>query len=107
MKTLHVLILAGAILGAAWMLKPVPVPQISQAELERREKETQDIIQHMERTWEAAEVERCAAAIGKTPQTLDLKNPAQDAAYRKCRWPEESQSRVRRIWNRMISALLW
>ena len=107
MKTSHVLILAGAILGAAWMLKPVPVPQISQAELERREKETRDIIEFARRFQDETEVERCAAAIGKTPQTLDLKDPAQDAAYRKCRWPEESQSRLRRMWNRMISAPIW
>jgi hypothetical protein len=37
MKTLHVLILAGAILGVAWMLKPAPVEQLSQVELQRRE----------------------------------------------------------------------
>ncbi|MFI5375172.1 MAG: hypothetical protein ACHQ8D_11130 [Candidatus Rokuibacteriota bacterium] len=107
MKTSHVLILAGAILGAAWMLKPVPVPQISQAELERREKETQELMRFAYSEFEKVEAKRCAAAIGKTPGTLDLNDPQQDAAYRKCRWPEESQSRLRRIWNRMISALIW
>ena len=37
MKALHVLLLAGAILDAAWILKPIPVEQVSQAELQRRE----------------------------------------------------------------------
>jgi hypothetical protein len=45
--------------------------------------------------------------MGKTAKTVDLKDPQQDAAYRNCMWPEESQSRLRRIWNRMISALIW
>jgi HAMP domain-containing protein len=45
-KTLHVLILAGAMLGAAWMLKPVLVEQVSQVELQRREDAERDF-QHL------------------------------------------------------------
>jgi hypothetical protein len=102
-KTSHVLILAGAILGAAWMLKPVPVEQVSQVELQRRE-DTDRRFQHL---LEVRKRYRCLDSMGKTAETLDLKDPQQDAAYRKCMWPEESQSRLRRIWNRMISALIW
>jgi hypothetical protein len=83
------------------------VEQVSQAELERREKETQELVRFAHSEFEKVEAKRCAAAIGKTPETLDPNDPQQDAAYRKCRWPEESQSRLRPMWNRMISALIW
>jgi len=95
MKTLHVLILAGAILGAAWILKPAPVEQVSQAELERRERQ--------DRRWQdmlmRAKADECAAAAGKTFQTLDRNDPKQEAVYRKCMWPEESRGRLGRAWD--------
>jgi hypothetical protein len=102
-KTFHVLILAGAILGAAWILKPVPVEQVSQVELQRRE----DAERRFQRLLDEEKLKGCLESMSKTAETLDLKDPQQEAAYRKCMWPEESQSRLRRIWNRMISALIW
>lgn len=102
MKTHQVLILAGAILGAAWILKPVPVDQVSQVELQRREQQ--------ERDWrelvDTDNAKRCAVAVGKTLETLDRSDPAQEAPYRKCMWPEESHGRLRRAWNK-IRALVW
>ena len=97
MKTIHVLILAGAILGAAWILKPEPVKQISQAELESREK----LDQWMRQTIAEENAKRCAASIGKTLETLDRNDPKQEAPYRRCMWPEESQSRLSRIWDKI------
>jgi hypothetical protein len=97
MKTLHVLILAGAILGAAWMLKPVPVVQLSQAELERREELDRD----WQRLLDREKVTKCAAAAGKTVDTLDRNDPTQEAVFRKCRWPEESRGRMRMVWDKI------
>ena len=79
MKTIHVLILAAAILGAAWILKPAPVVQISQAELERREK----LDRWFQDRLAEEKVKKCAAAVGKTVETLDRNDPKQDAVYRK------------------------
>ena len=98
MKTVHVLILAGAILGAAWILKPAPVEQVSQAELERREKH--------ERDWQKmlyeAKLHECAAAAGQTFKTLDRNDPKQEAVFSKCMWPEEPpRSRLRVVWDRI------
>jgi len=97
MRTFHALIIAGAILGAAWILKPEPVTQVSQAELQRREK--------LEQWWDDVvmkeRVNRCATSIGKTVETLDLSDPRQETAYRKCMRPEESQSALSRIWNKI------
>lgn len=53
----HVLILAGAILGAGWMLKPVPVEQVSQAELEPRKDLFRWALEQVEEVKRA----RCAA----------------------------------------------
>lgn len=93
MKTLHVVILAAAILGAAWILKPAPVEQVSQRELERRE--------NLER-WLAAQPDQieldCLAAMGKTRETLDLSDPKQNAAWQQCRWPDTRGS-LRRTWD--------
>jgi hypothetical protein len=84
------LILAGAILGAAWLLKPVPVEQVSQ---QRREALMRSIrVEHNE-----YEHKRCAAAIGKTIETLDRNDPAQEVAYEKCWEAEESRGRLERI----------
>jgi hypothetical protein len=97
MKTVHVLILAGAILGAAWTLKPVPVVQISQAELERRER--------LDRWFQDALAEektkKCAAAAGKTLETLDRNDPKQEAVFLKCMWPEESRGRIRMVLDKV------
>lgn len=94
MKTFHVLILAGAILGAGWMLKPAPVEQVSQAWLERREE--------IER-WlrEGSPEEKCAASVGKTLETLDRDDPKQEEPYRKCMRPEESRGRIRMLWDKL------
>jgi len=101
MKTVHVLILAGAILGAAWILKPVPVEQISQVELQNREKLMRWI---RERDIEA-KAPACAAAAGKTVETLDRNDPQQETAFRKCMWPEESRGRLRRVWDVIWAAI--
>jgi hypothetical protein len=103
MKTAQVVILAAAILGAAWILKPVPVEQVSQRTLQQRE-EAQE---WFTRTVETENAKRCAASIGKTIETLDRSDPNQEGPYRKCMWPELEQSWLRRTWNRMISALIW
>lgn len=97
MKTSHVLILAGAILGAALIMKPVPVKQVSQAQLERTEK----AVDWLEEEVAKERAKQCAASIGKTIETLDRSDPQQEAAYRKCMWPEESHGRLRRIWDRV------
>jgi hypothetical protein len=97
MKTIHVLMLAGAILGAAWILKPEPVKQISQAALEEREK----LDRWVKDTVMEERVKQCVASIGKTIETLDRSDPKQEAPYRKCMWPEESQSRLSRIWDKI------
>src|SRR5207249_2756659 len=93
----HVLILAGAILGAAWILKPVRVEQVSQVELQRqeeREREWQKILNE-------GKVQECAAAAGKTVNTLDRNDPKQEAVFRKCMWPEESRGRMRKMWDKI------
>jgi hypothetical protein len=97
MKTLHVLILAGAILGAGWMLKPAPVEQVSQVELQRREERERFIGEelHKER------VSDCAASLGKTVETLDRNDPKQVTAFHKCLWPEESRGRIRILWDKL------
>ncbi len=97
MKTFHVLILAGAILGAGWMLKPVPAKQVSQAELERREK----LDRWVEEVVAEEKAKRCAASIGKTIETLDRDDPKQEEPYRKCMWPEESRGRIRMLWDKL------
>lgn len=102
-KTAHVVILAAAILGAAWILKPAPVEQISQAGLQERER----LERFMREGVTEERVKQCAASIGKTPETLDQNDPQQGAPYRKCMWPELEQGWVRRTWNRMLSALMW
>ena len=99
MKTLHVLILAGAILGAAWMLKPSPVEQVSQAELQRRE----ELERWAQDQLSTVKAEKCAAAMGKTLTTLDRGDPKQEAVYRKCMWPEDSRGRIRRLWDKICS----
>ncbi len=95
MKTFHVLILTAAILGAAWILKPVPVEQISQAELQRREA----LDRRMQDYLATEKAKECAATVGKTLDTLDQNDPKQEALYRKCMWPEESRSRLGRTWD--------
>ncbi|MDO8476647.1 MAG: hypothetical protein Q7W02_10755 [Candidatus Rokubacteria bacterium] len=97
MKTLHVLILAGSILGASWILKPVPLEQVSQAELQRRE-ELERLIQ--ERSLDA-KLRNCAASLGKTVETLDRDDPKQATAFDKCVWPEESRGPIRRMWDKI------
>ena len=97
MKTLHVLILAAAILGAAWILKPAPVEQVSQAELQRREEATRWLQQAADKQ----KAEQCAGTIGKTLATLNRDDPAQEAPYRRCMWPEESRSRIRLLWDKI------
>jgi hypothetical protein len=84
-------------------LKPVPLEQLSQVELQRREETNR---------WFRAELDKervrtCAASIGKTVVTLDRNDPAQEAPYRKCMWPEESQGRLRRAWDRIWGAVVW
>lgn len=96
MKTPHVLILAGAILGAAWILKPAPVEQVSQVELQRREDDTREWQQLLE----AGKLKRCLDSMGKTIETLDRKDPQQDVALRKCMWPEDPRGWLRRTWDR-------
>jgi hypothetical protein len=100
MKTLHVVILAGSILGAAWMLKPAPVEQLSQVELQRRE----ELERWIQRKSGELNAKRCAASIGKTLETLDRNDPQQEAAYRNCMWPEESHGRLRRMWDSILAA---
>jgi hypothetical protein len=97
MKTFHVLILAGAILGAAWILKPALVEQVSQAELQRRERLDREMEDYLTR----AKVKECAAAVGKTVETLDRNDPKQEAVYRKCMWPEESRGRLQAMWDKI------
>ncbi|SRR6266508_6562158 len=99
MKTLHVLILAGAILGAAWILKPAPVEQVSQAELQRRE-ELERFFQGPDK-YPSEETKKCAASIGKTPETLDLNDPKQKESFRKCLWPEEPRGPIQRMWHKL------
>jgi len=94
----HVLILAGAILGAAWILKPVPVEQVSQVELQRREAHDRE----WQKMLNEAKLQECAAAAGKTVETLDRKDPKQEAVFRKCMWPEEPpRSRMRIVWDKI------
>ena len=97
MKTVHVLILAGAILGAAWILKPAPVAQISQVELEQREK----LASWLRDTLAEEKAKKCAAVAGKTLETLDRNDPKQETLYRKCMWPEESRGRIRMLWDKI------
>jgi hypothetical protein len=97
MKTIHVLIPAGAILGAAWILKPAPVAQLSQAELERREK----LDRWLRDQVAEAKAKECAAAAGKTVEALDRNDPTQEAVYRKCMWPEESHGPIRKLWDKI------
>jgi hypothetical protein len=101
MKTFHVLILAGSILGAAWILKPVPVEQVSQVELQRRE----DTVRRFQRMLEEDKMNRCLASIGKTIQTLDRNDPQQETPYRKCMWPEDERGWLRRTWDRAWAVL--
>lgn len=103
MKTFHVLILAGAILGAAWILKPVPVKQVSQAELESRER-----LDRFARTPLINEdrATKCAASIGKTLEALDLNDPKQAAPYGECMRPEDPRGWLRRTWDRTW-AVFW
>jgi len=100
MKTLHALILAAAILGAAWILKPAPVEQVSQVELQRRE----DTERRWQRMLEEDKMKRCLASIGRTIETLDRNDPQQEAPYRKCMWPEESHGWLRRTWDKAWAA---
>jgi hypothetical protein len=94
-----VLILAVAILGAAWMLKPVPVEQVSQKELEHREEVSRFV---NERVMEQG-AKRCTAALGKTLDTFvfDQLDPKQKDEYRKCLYPEDTRSWMRRTWNKL------
>src|SRR5436309_784243 len=97
MKTLHVLILAAAILGAAWILRPAPVKQVSQAELQHRE----ELERFMQEEIHKENLKRCVAAVGKTVDTLDRNDPKQETVFRKCMWPEESRSRLRVVWDKL------
>lgn len=103
MKTLHVLILAGVILGAGWMLKPVPVKQVSQAELERRE-ELERFMQSPD-PYPSEETKKCAASIGKKGETIHLEqlDPKQQAVYDKCmqREPLAPRGRMRMLWDKI------
>jgi hypothetical protein len=103
MRTLHVLILAGAILGAGWMLKPVPVKQVSRAELERREK-LERFMQEPDQ-FASEEQKRCAASIGKKGETIHLEqlDPKQQAVYDKCmqREPQAPRGRMRMLWDKI------
>ena len=101
MRTLHVLILAGAILGAAWILKPAPVEQISQGGLQQRE----ELMRWIEYRTRQAKHEECVVAVGKTASTLDLNDPKEAAAFRKCIAPEEPRSRLRIAWDKICA--LW
>ena len=103
MKTLHVLILAGAILGAGWMLKPVAVKQVSQAELERREE-----LERFEQSpdqYASEETKKCAASIGKRGDTIHLEqlDPKQQAVFDKCmqREPKAPRGRMRVLWDKI------
>ena len=91
-RTLHVLILAGSILGAAWILKP-PDP-VSQVELQRREEQ--------ERWWQnslaSGRRDSCLKSMGKTIETLNRDDPAQEKAWTQCMWPEE-RGVIRRGWD--------
>lgn len=98
MKTVHVLILASAILGAAWMLKPVPIVQISQAELERRER----LDRWVQDALAEEKTKKCAAAAGKTVETLDRNDPKQEIVFRQCMWPQESRGRIRMVWDKIL-----
>jgi hypothetical protein len=104
MKMSHVMIcagagvtLAGAILGAAWLLKPVPAVPMSQDVLQQREEVERWLQDQVNR----ANLTRCAAATGKTVETLNRNDPAQEAIFRKCMWPELSRSRLRRVWDKI------
>lgn len=102
MKTVHVLVIAAAILGAAWILKPAPVEQVSQRALQQREADEEQ----WQRMLEAGRIKTCLESLGKTAETMDWNDPKQMDAYHRCMWPQE-QSWLRRTWNRMISALIW
>src|SRR5712691_10936645 len=97
MKMLHVLILAGAILGAAWILKPAPVEQVSQVELQRRE----ELVRRFENMVNEEKLQRCAAVVGKTVGTLGRLDPKQEAAFRECMRPEEPRGRLRMMWDKI------
>jgi hypothetical protein len=97
MRTSHALILAGAILGAGWIMKPIPVEQISQEELRRREQSDRWFRDELAK----AEAKSCAESIGKTFETLNLKDPAQEAPYRKCMQSKVEYGALRQFWNRL------
>ncbi|MGH7487970.1 MAG: hypothetical protein ACREMY_20580, partial [bacterium] len=102
MKTLHVLMLSGAILCAAWILKPVPVEEprpLSQKELERRE----GLDRFMSEAVQEENVKRCATALGKTYDTLifDQLNPKQKNEYSKCLHPEVTRGWMRLTWDKI------
>ena len=61
MRTLHVVILAGAILGAAWILRPASVEQVSQVELQRRE----EAMRWAQERFTEAKARECAVSAGK------------------------------------------
>jgi len=77
MKTVHVLILAAAILGAALILKPTLVEQTSQAGLEERER----LERFMREGVREERGKQCAASIGLTLETLDRADPKQLDAW--------------------------
>jgi hypothetical protein len=101
MRTLHVVILAGAILGAAWNLRPASVEQVSQVELQRRE----ELMLWAQERFTEAKARECAVSAGKTFETLDRSDPKQEAVYRKCMWPEESHGRLRRAWDKVWATI--
>jgi len=96
MRTFQVVILACAILGAAWILKPVPVEQVSQAELESRE----NLERFLRTPLTEDRAKKCAASIGKTLEALDLNDPKQAAPYGQCMRPDDPRGWLRRTWDR-------
>ena len=101
MRTLRVVILAGAILGAAWILKPASVEQVSPVELQRRE----ELMRWAQERFTETKARECAVAVGQTLETLDRHDPKQETVYRKCMWPEESHGRLRRAWDRVWATI--
>lgn len=103
MKTFHVLILAGAILGAGWMLKPVPIEQLSQKALEIRE-ENERFLRSPD-PYPGEETKKCAASIGKMGETIHLEqlDPKQQAVFDKCmqREPQAPRGRMRMLWDKI------
>jgi hypothetical protein len=58
-----VVILAGAILGAAWILRPASVEQVTQVELQRRE----ELMRWAQERFTEAEARECAVSAAGVP----------------------------------------